>query len=227
MFNSPWPFAVWAFDIVGKLLKAPGGFEYLLTATDLFTKWVEAAPLVKMIAGDVERFIRKHIISRFGVPYAILSDNGTQFVAATIKTFYKTKHITIQNSSVASPQGNGQVEALNKTITRGLKRRLDKKLDKWVEELSHVLWAYRTTPRRSTGETPFSMAYGMEVVLPLPTLIPTSRTESFVPSTNDVHLANKLDIAEELREETNLKHAAYQQEATTRMFGHDPLTLGT
>ncbi|XP_058211603.1 uncharacterized protein LOC131323777 [Rhododendron vialii] len=61
----------------GKMPKAPRGFEYMLTATDLFTKWIEASPLVKTTASDVERFIWKHIISRFGVPYAILSDNGS------------------------------------------------------------------------------------------------------------------------------------------------------
>lgn len=36
----------------------------------------------------------------------------------------------------------------------------------WVEKLPSVLWAYRTTPRKSTGETPFSMVYGSEAVLP-------------------------------------------------------------
>lgn len=88
MITSPWPFAIWGFNIVGKLPKAPGGFEYMFTTTDLFTKWVEASPLIKTTAGDVERFIWKHIISRFGVSYAILLDNGSQFVAAAIKNLY-------------------------------------------------------------------------------------------------------------------------------------------
>lgn len=156
---------------MGKLPKALGGFEYMLTTTDLFTKWVETSPLVKTTANDVERFIWKHIISRFDVSYAILSDNGSQFVAAVIKAFYKEHHITIHTSFVAYPQGNGQAEASNKAITRGLKRRLDRKLGKWVDELPHVLWSYRTMPRRSTGRTPFSMAYSMEAVLPLSALI--------------------------------------------------------
>ena len=56
---------------------------------------------------------------------------------------------------------------------------------KWVEELSHVLWTYRTTPRRSTGETPFSMTYGAEVVIPLETGFPTLRTSSFTLGNND------------------------------------------
>ncbi|XP_058192044.1 uncharacterized protein LOC131309421 [Rhododendron vialii] len=180
--------------------------------TNLFTKWVEASPMIKTTAGDVERFIWKHIISRFGVPYAILSDNGSQFVASALKAFYAKRHITIQNSSVAYPQGNGQAEASNKTITRGLKRRLDRKLGKWVEELPHVLWAYRTTPRRSTGRTPFAMAYGMEAVLPLSTMIPTVRTENFNPIDNSALVGTELDLAKELRDNANLRHAAYQQE---------------
>ena len=37
--------------------------------------------------------------------------------------------------------------------------------EKWVDELSGVLWAYRTTSRRPTGVTPFALAYGMEIVI--------------------------------------------------------------
>ena len=181
MLTSPWPFAVWGLDIVGKMPKARGGYIFLITATDLYTKWVEAAPLRKIRAEDVEVFLWKQIISRFGVPFAILSDNGTQFVAEAIKILYQKHNITIKNSSVSYPQGNGQAEASNKTITRGLKKRLDEKLGNWVEELPHVLWAYRTTPGRATGRTPFSMAYGMEAVLPLALKIPSHRVRNFYP----------------------------------------------
>ena len=55
----------------------------------------------------------------------------------------------------AYPQSNGQVEAVNKTILNGLKKRLDGAKGRWAEELPNVLWAYRKTPRRSKGETPF------------------------------------------------------------------------
>ena len=58
-------------------------------------------------------------------------------------------------STPAYPQSNGQAEAVNKTILNGLKKRLDGAKGRWAEELPNVLWAYRTTPRQSTGETPF------------------------------------------------------------------------
>ena len=71
---------------------------------------------------------------------------------------------------------------------------------KWVEELSHVLWTYQTTPRRSTGETPFSMTYEAETIIPLKTGFPTLRTSSFTPSSNDGLLEKGLNLIEERRE---------------------------
>ena len=82
----------------------------------------------------------------------------------------------------------------------GLKKRLDDVKGKWVEELPHILWTYRTTPRRSIGETPFSMSYRAEVVIPLETGFPTLRTNSFTPSSNDGLLEKSLDLIEERRE---------------------------
>ena len=79
----------------------------------------------------------------------------------------------------------------------GLKKRLDDAKGKWVEELSHVLWTYQTMPRRSTGETPFSMTYGAEAIIPLEIGFPTLRTSSFDPSNNDKLLGKNLDIIEE------------------------------
>ena len=78
-----------------------------------------------------------------------------------------------------------------------LKKRLDDSKGKWVEELSHILWTYRTTPRKSTGETPFSMTYGAEAVIPLETRFPTLRTSSFAPNNNDRLLKKSLDLIEE------------------------------
>ena len=66
-----------------------------------------------------------------------------------------------------------------------------------MEELSHVLWTYRTTSRRSIGETPFSMIYGAKVVIPLETGFPTLRTSSFTLSNNDELLGKSLDLIEE------------------------------
>ena len=108
--------------------------------------------------------------------------------------------ITNRYSTSAYLQGNGQVEVVNEVIVSGLKKRLDDVKGKWVEELPYVLWTYQTMPCRSTGETPFSMTYEAEVVIPLETGFPTLRTSSFMPSNNDGLLEKSLDLIEECRE---------------------------
>ncbi|KAM1321740.1 hypothetical protein PS2_014394 [Malus domestica] len=65
----------------------------------------------------------------------------------------------------AHPQSNGQVKAINKIIKRTLKTSLDKAKGCWPEFIPQVLWSYRTSYRTSTGETPFSLAFGTEAVV--------------------------------------------------------------
>ena len=99
----------------------------------------------------------------------------------------------------------------SKTILNGLKKRLDDSKGRWVEELAHVLWTYRTTPHRSTGEIPFSLTYGAEAVIPLEVNFPTQRTATFCPATNDKLLEKSLDLIDERREGTMVHLANYQQ----------------
>ena len=119
--------------------------------------------------------------------------------------------ITNRYSTPAYPQRNGQAEAVNKVILSGWKKRLDDAKGKWVEELPRVLQMYRTTPRRSTGKTPFSMTYGAEAVIPLESGFPTTRTNSFSPKDNDEQLIGNLDLIEEKRENAMVQLANYQQ----------------
>ena len=113
-------------------------------------------------------------------------------------------------STPAYPQGNGQAEVVNKVIVSGLKKRLDDAKVRWVEELTHVLWSYRTTPHRSTGETPFSITYGAVAVIPLETSFPTLRTNAFTTDGNDELLEKSLDLIEERRENAIVQLAYYQ-----------------
>ena len=77
---------------------------------------------------------------------------------------------------------------------------LDDKKGRWAEELPHVLWMYRTIPRRLTGETSFSMTYGAEAVIPLETGFPTLRTSLFNSSSNNELLEKSLDFIDERKE---------------------------
>ena len=152
---------------------------------------------------DAKKFLWKNIVTRFGVPNTLISDNGLQFDNKSFTRYCCELGITNRYSTPTYPQGNGQVEAVNKVIVNGFKKR-------WVEELPHVLWTYRTTPRRSTGETPFSMSYGAEVVIPIEIDFPTLRTQTFNPKDNDRLLERSLDLLEERRENAMVQLAYYQ-----------------
>ena len=127
------------FGNVGPFPKAVGNKKYLLVCTDYFTKWVEAEPLANIKDVDVKRFIWKNIVTRFGVPYVLILDNGLQFDRKAFRKYCSDLGIKNRYSTSAYPQGNGQAEAFNKVIVNGLKKRLDDAKERWVEELPHVL----------------------------------------------------------------------------------------
>ncbi|XP_028125309.1 uncharacterized protein LOC114322227 [Camellia sinensis] len=137
--TSHWPFALWGLDIVGPLPIAPGNRKFFIVATDNFSKWVEAEPLATIKEKDVKKFVWQNVITRFGIPKALISDNGTQFDGKPFRGFCEELKIEFYNSTLAYPQSYGQVEASNKAILDGLKKRLETAKGKWAEELPNVL----------------------------------------------------------------------------------------
>ena len=83
-----------------------------------------------------------------------------------------------------------------------------------MEELPGVLWAYRTTPRRSTRNTPFALAYGMDAVIPTEIGLPTIRTEARSENDANVELGRNLDWANEVRKTASIRMSNYQQRAS-------------
>ncbi|KAL6351309.1 hypothetical protein AAG906_035101 [Vitis piasezkii] len=91
-------------------------------------------------------------------------------------------------------------EATNKTLLIVLKKILDQAKGKWVEELPSVLWAYRTTPGRPAGNTPFALAYGMDAIIPTKIGLPTIWIAVRGRRDENQELKRNLDWADEVRE---------------------------
>jgi len=104
-------------------------------------------------------------ICRFGIPRTIISDNGQQFDSQEFKSFCSELGIKNQFSSLGNLQANGQKKVTNWTLLKIIKVRLEEAKGVWPEELPNVLWAYRTTARTPTGETPFRLTYGTKAVI--------------------------------------------------------------
>ncbi|KAL0411775.1 UNVERIFIED_CONTAM: hypothetical protein Slati_3767200 [Sesamum latifolium] len=104
----------------------------------------------------------------------------------------------------------GEVEVTNHIIVQGIKRRLERVGENWTEELTSVLWAYRTTPRGSTGESPFSLVYGTEAIIPAELGMPSHRVMNFSEECNRDLLKENLDLIEELREKAFIRMQRYK-----------------
>jgi len=74
---------------------------------------------------DTKKFVWKNIVTQFGVPHSLISDNGLQFDSKSFRRYCCKLGITNKYFSPAYPQGNGQAEPVNKVIVNGLKKRLD------------------------------------------------------------------------------------------------------
>jgi transposase InsO family protein len=164
-----WPFAIWGIEIIGILPRASGGFRFLFISIDTFTKWMEATPVVNISQEAAVNFL-KSIIYRFSIPKRVLIDNGTQFKGVKFLRCCAYFGIYHQPSSAAHLQINGQVERTNRLLLQGMKTRMFQDLEakdkNWHKELPSVLWALQTNINRATRDTPFSLVYGAEAVLP-------------------------------------------------------------
>ncbi|KAL0434376.1 UNVERIFIED_CONTAM: hypothetical protein Slati_2771900 [Sesamum latifolium] len=205
---------------------------FLLVAIDYFTKWVEAEALARITEGEVMKFIWKNIVCHFGIPREIMSDNGRQFQGRKIQEWCRGLHIRQRFTTVAHPQANGQAEVTNRILVQGIKRRLERVGGNWVEELTSILWAYRTTPG-STGESPFSLVYGTEAIIPAELGIPSHRVMNFSENCNESLLRENLDLIEELREKAfmciqrykNIMINSYNKRVRSRSFQVGNLVL--
>ncbi|GKV12104.1 hypothetical protein SLEP1_g23299, partial [Rubroshorea leprosula] len=209
--TAPWPFAQWGIDLLGPFVKAVGGATHLVVAIDYFTKWVEAKPLSCLTSRRIEDFLFSSVICRYGIPNQIIVDNGPQFNCTSFKDFCSSYGIKLVFTSVYHPEANGMVESVNKAILEGIKPRLDQLKTKWVDELNNVLWAYRTTSRTATGETPYHLAFGTEAVIPVEIGVPSLRISHFEPAQNERLLRENLDLLDEVREQSRLRTLTYKQ----------------
>ena len=102
------------------------------------------------------------------------------------------------------------MEVTNRTLLKIIKTKLDNEKGAWLEELLHVLWAYRTTTRTPTGETPFRLTYGTEAIIPIKVVVNSTRRTLFSEEGNDEKLRLNLDCLDEVIDKASSRMTKYQ-----------------
>ncbi|XP_074351517.1 uncharacterized protein LOC141690633 [Apium graveolens] len=144
-----------------------------------------------------------------GVKYAVVDvDYFTKWAEAMPLATITAKKI---RDFVFNSISSGQTEAINKIIKHTLKAKLEEKKGDWPEEMPMVLWSYNTTPRSTTGETPFLLTYGYEAMVPVEVGAGSLRRDAFIEEDAEVNQRLHLDLLDEARANAQLKLAAYQQ----------------
>ena len=208
---SPWPFHTWGIDILGPFPLAIRQMKYLVVAIEYFTKWIEAEPVAQITTHKVQHFVWKKIVCRFGVPRRLVSDNGKQFASYQLGKLCIEIGIKQVFASVEHPLTNGQVEFANRVLVKGLKRRLEKAKGTWAEEVPRIVWAYHTTPQSTTRETPFSLVYGSDAMIPVEIQESSPRFQSFVAEESNDERKVNLDLLDEVRKEARIKAEAVKR----------------
>ncbi|XP_043725707.1 uncharacterized protein LOC122672273 [Telopea speciosissima] len=151
---------------------------------------------------EVIQFLKRHIIHRFGLPETITCDNGSVFVGDEVVAFAAELGITFTHSTPYYVQGNDQAKVSNKILKGCLAKVVDDIPRRWVDMLSEVLWAFRTTQRTSTATMLFALTYGHDVVLPIEVSIRLAWVafqQGLKPTTYSEAMMVELDDLEEER----------------------------
>jgi hypothetical protein len=171
-----------ATDIMGPLPRTPRNNRYILVVTDHFTKWVEVFPVPDFTAKTCASIILNEVISRFGCPCDIHSDQGTNYESNLFQELCQLLEIRKTRTTPANPKCNGQTERFNKTLIRMIKAYLKTEQTDWDLHLGCLAAAYRATPNESTGLTPNLLMLGREVRLPAELMFGRSGLNSEITS---------------------------------------------
>jgi hypothetical protein len=170
------PFQQWGLDFIGEINPhSSAQHKWILTATDYFTKWVEAIPTRKATDSVVIDFLEENILSRFGCPRKIVTDNAQAFKSMEMVSFCQKYNIVLGHSTAYYPQGNGLAESSNKSLITIIKKVLSENKKSWHVHLKYALWENRIGTKKSIGTSPFQLVYGTDVVLPINLALPVMK----------------------------------------------------
>eukprot|EP00253_Pinus_taeda_P013163 PITA_13163 len=213
--NIEQPFEKWGLDTIGEITpNSSKQHKYILTATDYFTKWVEAILLKTKNSEAIIEFIDQFIITRFGVPNALVFYNASYFLSNAMFDFAIKRGFKLKYSANYYPQGNGLAESTNKNLIKIIKRTIEQNHKTWHKSLIFALWADRITQKASIGSSPFKLIYGKEAVLPTNLILPSLALVQFIegnPSSSLQLRHDQILKLEEEREKTKIIHAKHQQ----------------
>ena len=145
------PWETISLDITGPHPRSWRGHIFILTVMDHFSKWAEAIPLRNHLAPTVARALVDTVISRFGTPQRILTDQGAEFESQLFKELCNLLNINKVRTTPYRPATNGMLERFHRTLNSMIAKVVDMKQRNWCDVIPGVMAAYRATQHDATG----------------------------------------------------------------------------
>ena len=124
-----------ALDVLGPLTLTEQGNKYILVVADYFSKWTEAFPMPDQESSTVADFLVKEVISPFGVPLLIHSDQGRNFESALFSEICHMLGMKKTRTTPYHPQSDGMVERFNRTLPDQLAKFADYHQTDWDQHI--------------------------------------------------------------------------------------------
>lgn len=136
------PFAKWGIDYMTCNPCSVGGHGYIIIIVDYFTKWAEAMPTLSEDGHTMTQFLFNHVISRFRVPQAIVTDHDKNFHNHMMIELTTQLGLRYDSSTLYYHWANGQVKVINKVLVMMLQHTIGKHKSNWHLMLFSALWTY-------------------------------------------------------------------------------------
>lgn len=220
------PFELVSLDIVGPLPVSRNGNKYLLTFIDYLTRYCEAIPIPNQTAEVIAHEFVTKIITRYGVPKRLLTDQGRNFVSTLFKSTCTLIGVKKIQTTPYHPQCNGMIERLHKSLADMISHFVAADGKNWDEVLPYALMAYRSAPHSLTGYSPYMLLFGREMRLPtLDNLSETNQLDESVQFELEV-LQDKLNQVRTQAIQNSEKHKQKYKEHYDKKQRFKAYTIG-
>jgi len=153
-------------DIVGPLDTSRNGNRFILTIQDDLTKFSTAIASPNHTANTIARAFVEHLICLHGVPDAVVTDQGPDFLSKVFTSCCKMLKINKLTTTAYHPQANEALERSYRTLAEYLRHYVNEKKQNWDEYLAYGLFVYNSSIHTTTGFQPYELMFGRAAKVP-------------------------------------------------------------